>query len=277
MNILIQRMRGPPPESQRVSPQQQQQQQQQQGGGPMLPPLNFSSDEPAQPDHNRGLSTIREQSTFSTDTRMDPPGANAMQNGVHNQYNAPQQPMGANVRPPQDMNRPPTVSTTGQPDAPAPHSPGSYSQTSAKQTPSPLGQRGNEPRTWSPTPSNSSGRPQITIPGSQGPPNMPINNAQRTGSPLSVVSNNPQRQDPPRVDAQNHQQIPSIPSLRTPSAAGIVNPMEAAAPSGSNGIPPQQPNAWNNVPATSTPANTTPSGPPASQVFVSFSIFLPLC
>ncbi|CAG8706298.1 3163_t:CDS:2, partial [Acaulospora colombiana] len=232
----------------------------QRSGGPSLPPLNFDG---AQPDHSQGrsmLSTIREQSTFSTDNRMDAPGANPMQNGVHNQNNPPQ-PLGAQNARPQEINRPPTA--PGQ-DTSAPHSPGSFSQTSARQAAGQMGQRGNDGRTWSPTPSNSSGRPQITIPGSQPPPNMAVNNAQRTGSPLSVVNGNQQRQDPSRVDTPNHQHLPSIPSMRTPPAAGVANPMEASHP-GPNGISMQQSTSWNNAPVTSAPANTRPNGPPASQ------------
>jgi hypothetical protein len=232
MNILIQRMHAPLPDQQQ---QAQAGQQQRPDGRPQIPPLNFNGEQQAAADHSdrSALTTIREQSTMSADS----------QPGVMPNQAAPMHQLGSFNDRPQNGAPPPRNDPRAEPSmAPnsvSPGPPNTYAPAKFASPPSD-GNRSN-PATPAqvPSPSNSFPPPiaQVGGPGyrawspqageilakrangsatsfgTQNAPKLSLDTNSRIDSPLPARNGTPAR-DPTVV---NHQLIPPIPSIHTPS------------------------------------------------------------
>jgi hypothetical protein len=222
MNILFQRMRSSPAQ---VAPQ---------NGGPQLPPLNFNANgngngkanantTPEDPALNKGLPTIREQSTFSTDSQ--PTQAPIP--------DAPSQPIVPNQAAQQSPSNPaPFVVAASDPRRPSPvlnARPGVSPSTSVSALPS---QASNSNlRSWSPSVGNdnagrSANSPTPAIRGTQTPPRPSLDTNHRTTSPLSVRNATPVNNVASGDGSPSHQQLPSIPSLRSTSGGPQTQPAQ---------------------------------------------------
>ncbi|KAG9052640.1 hypothetical protein FS842_009468 [Serendipita sp. 407] len=215
-DILIRRMHGPA-----TAPQQSDA-----AGRPQLPPLGFGEGgRPSSADRS-ALATIKEQSVTSADSHLNGATQKAALN-TEAQRPVPSQSIPGNPQSPTDLpyGRTPTSSTTEQ------HSP---SPSSAKATFGPplipplstlpkSSDIGSESPRKPGTPSIASNN----TPGPQSPPKLSFDVNQRSESPLSarngVVARNEAGTN--YSDVPNHQHIPSIPSLRTPSG-NTTNPIE---------------------------------------------------
>ncbi len=258
MNILIQRMHAPP-----ADPAQQ-------AGGerPQLPPLNFNGEEHGAAEHRSALTTIREQSTMSTESH---PTATQHQAGQTQQpmaYNGNDPGRNGNSGPPlaPSKSASPTPSGTYAPLTSAGFASSPEGNRSASSTPGqvpspapagsfagPSANTGSpNQRAWSPQAGGPT-RPAMHANGSTGSfsaqnaPKLSLDTNSRTGSPLSVRNGAPMpTQNPATV---NHQQLPSIPSLHTPSAdATRFHQADASVTNPSHMNPSQQSTSYHTAP-----------------------------
>lgn len=259
MNILIQRMQTP-------TGQQPQQPATAPNGGPQIPPLNFNANgnpnaNATPPEANtasRGLTTIREISTFSTDSHQPSQGqppptpSKPASPSVATQQHLPPNPAPFAAAAAASDPRRPSPAFNGQPGGSPIPSASAPAPAAMPTTPSRQGSNNNM-RAWSPSVgSDNVGRPGGTpVRGTQTPPRPSLDTSSfRANSPLSVRNATAADLAAAR-ESPSHQQIPSIPSLRTPSAGGAQ----------AQHSPPNVP-ANTHMGATATPppaTNTTPN------------------